>query len=52
METTHRVHAADARDLTLPDESVDLTVTSPPYPMVELWDDLFSDLSADAADAL
>ena len=52
METTHRVHAADARDLTLPDESVALAVTSPPYPMVELWDDLFADLSADAADAL
>ena len=52
METTHRVHAADARTLTLPDESVDLAVTSPPYPMVELWDDLFADLSADAADAL
>ena len=52
METTHRVHAADARDLTLPDESVALAVTSPPYPMVELWDDLFAALSADAADAL
>jgi len=52
METTHRLHAADARDLTLPDESVDLAVTSPPYPMVELWDALFADLSAEAADAL
>ena len=52
METTHEIHAADARDLDLDDESVDLAVTSPPYPMVELWDTLFADLSADAADAL
>ncbi len=52
METTHCLHAADARDLALPDESVALAVTSPPYPMVELWDDLFADLSTDAADAL
>ena len=52
MKTTHEVHAADARDLDLPDGSVDLVVTSPPYPMVELWDDLFADLSTDAADAL
>jgi len=27
------------RDLS--DESVDLMVTSPPYPMIEMWDDLF-----------
>ncbi|MEF8899652.1 MAG: site-specific DNA-methyltransferase [Halovenus sp.] len=45
METTHRVRAADARDLAgLAADSVDLVVTSPPYPMVEMWDDLFVDL--------
>ena len=26
----------------IPDESVDLIVTSPPYPMVEMWDDIFA----------
>jgi len=51
-ETSHRVHAGDARDLTLPDESVELVVTSPPYPMVEMWDDLFADLEPAAGDAL
>ena len=50
--TRHRVVVGDARDLPLPDESVSLVVTSPPYPMVEMWDDCFSDLSTDAADAL
>jgi len=45
METTHEIHAADARDMAaVADESVDLVVTSPPYPMVEMWDDLFGDL--------
>jgi len=29
----------------LDDESVDLIVTSPPYPMIEMWDDLFSTLN-------
>jgi len=26
-------------------ESVDLVVTSPPYPMIEMWDDIFSSLN-------
>ena len=53
METTHRVVVGDARDAaTVADESVELVVTSPPYPMVEMWDDLFADLSPAAGDAL
>ena len=28
----------------LPNESVQLVVTSPPYPMIDMWDDLFSQL--------
>ncbi|UIP01177.1 site-specific DNA-methyltransferase [Halobaculum sp. CBA1158] len=44
FETTHAVSVGDARALPLPDDSVELVVTSPPYPMVEQWDDLFRDL--------
>jgi DNA modification methylase len=29
----------------LDDESVELTVTSPPYPMIEIWDDMFSEMN-------
>ncbi|MFB6188714.1 MAG: site-specific DNA-methyltransferase, partial [Halapricum sp.] len=39
METTHRIVTGDARSLDLPSDSVDLVVTSPPYPMIEMWDD-------------
>ncbi|WP_435195804.1 DNA-methyltransferase [Natronomonas sp. EA1] len=42
MQTTHAVHARDARELSLPADSVDLVVTSPPYPMVEMWDESFA----------
>jgi len=53
METTHCVHTHDARDLSaLEDSSVDLVVTSPPYPMVEMWDDLFTDLDPGVGDYL
>ncbi len=52
METTHRVTVGDARELSLADESVELVVTSPPYPMIDLWDDLFRGLDPAIADAL
>ena len=42
LKTDHRVQFRDARDLdVLETESIDLVVTSPPYPMIEMWDDLF-----------
>ena len=52
MQTTHRVVVDDARALSLPDDSVELVVTSPPYPMIELWDDVFRDLDPEVASAL
>jgi len=52
METTHRVHVGDARDLPLADDSADLVVTSPPYPMIEMWDETFAALDPAVGDAL
>jgi DNA modification methylase len=53
METTHTVHAADAREMSgVADGAVDLVVTSPPYPMIEMWDDLFAGLDPAVADHL
>src|SRR6056297_2100615 len=52
METTHRVHVGDARELPLADDSVDLVVTSPPYPMIEMWDDVFAGLDPEIGAAL
>jgi DNA modification methylase len=44
-DTTHRVHTGDARASTpLPDASVALVVTSPPYPMIAMWDEVFAAL--------
>jgi DNA modification methylase len=34
------------------DGSAHLTVTSPPYPMVAIWDDLFAEVSASSYDAM
>ena len=43
MKTTHNIIFQDAQDMKeVASESVDLVVTSPPYPMIEMWDDSFS----------
>ncbi|MBX0321870.1 site-specific DNA-methyltransferase [Halomicroarcula sp. F13] len=52
METSHRVVTGDARELPLADDSVELVVTSPPYPMIEMWDDIFAALDPDVGTAL
>jgi len=42
MVTTHQLHPGSAaRMAAIADESVGLVVTSPPYPMIEMWDESF-----------
>ncbi|MED5369558.1 MAG: site-specific DNA-methyltransferase [Myxococcota bacterium] len=42
MQTTHRLLLGDARELAGVDPgSVQLVLTSPPYPMVQMWDPAF-----------
>jgi site-specific DNA-methyltransferase (adenine-specific) len=52
VQTTHEVRVGDARELDLAPESVELVVTSPPYPMVEMWDDSFAAQDDTVAEAL
>jgi site-specific DNA-methyltransferase (cytosine-N4-specific) len=52
METRHAAVVGDARALPLPDDSVHLVVTSPPYPMVEMWDEAFGATAPGARAAL
>ena len=53
METSHRIVVGDSRSLEeVADRSVELVVTSPPYPMIELWDGLFAGLDPSVEDAL
>lgn len=43
MKTTHQILFQNAGSLnTVSSDSIDLVVTSPPYPMIEMWDDVFS----------
>ncbi|MDA8138303.1 MAG: site-specific DNA-methyltransferase [Desulfobacteraceae bacterium] len=42
MQTNHRIVIGNANQLTaVADQSIDLVVTSPPYPMIQMWDDIF-----------
>jgi len=41
--TSHRVYFQSSSNMsTLKDNSVDLVVTSPPYPMIEMWDGIMA----------
>ena len=51
--SVHSIRIGDSGDLSfLPDDSVALVVTSPPYPMIEMWDELFRRRTPGVADAL
>ena len=53
MKTIHKILFQDARDLKdIASESVDLVVTSPPYPMIGMWDDIFGGQNLDIEEAL
>ena len=52
-KTQHKIINADASNMdVIPDESVNLIVTSPPYPMIEMWDEIFSEQSKGVERAL
>lgn len=51
--TTHKVFSRNSNNLSnIADKSVDLIVTSPPYPMITMWDKMFSEQDASIADCL
>ena len=54
MEVTrHLILRGDSREMRRVErESVDLVVTSPPYPMIQMWDTLFSGMNSKVARAL
>jgi DNA modification methylase len=42
MKSTHKIYFENSKDMGgVPSSSVHLVVTSPPYPMIEMWDDMF-----------
>ncbi len=53
MITRHQIYFQDSRNMAaLASDSVDLVVTSPPYPMIEMWDAMFVDQNAEIGNAL
>lgn len=53
MTTEHKIYFSNANSMVeLKDESVELVVTSPPYPMIGMWDDIFAEQDKSIAEAL
>lgn len=51
LKTEHKIIIGNSEQMSeLEDGSVHLMVTSPPYPMIEIWDDLFARLDARIAE--
>ncbi|MCG8473516.1 MAG: site-specific DNA-methyltransferase [Desulfobacterales bacterium] len=52
-ETQHHLHFSCATTMDeIPDSTIDLVVTSPPYPMIAMWDECFSGSDPAIAQAL
>jgi mthZ len=50
---THRFYFQPAQSMVnLDDQSIDLVVTSPPYPMIEMWDSILGQQNAEITTAL
>jgi modification methylase len=53
MKTEHKIILGDARSMKeLDNESVDLMITSPPYPMIQMWDEMFGEQNSEITKAL
>jgi len=53
MKTIHKLLFRNARNMNeIENNSVDLMVTSPPYPMIEMWDEIFSRQNSEIRRAL
>lgn len=51
--TNHKIHFAASQNMScLSDCSIDLIVTSPPYPMIEMWDEIMAKQNPDITEAL
>ncbi len=53
MKTTHKIFYQNSKRMdSIPSKSIDLIVTSPPYPMIEMWDEMFCKQNPSIKDAL
>ena len=53
MKTTHKIIIGDSRGMNeIETESIRLMITSPPYPMIGMWDEMFSEQSPKIKEAL
>jgi DNA modification methylase len=53
MITRHQIYFQDSKNMkALPSATVDLVVTSPPYPMIKMWDSMFTGQNAEIGKAL
>lgn len=51
--TSHQLVIGNSENMdAIGDETVDLVITSPPYPMIEMWDEIFGELNCAVSEAI
>lgn len=46
LKTDHKIYNKNSQNMAeLSDDSINLIITSPPYPMIQMWDELFSKMN-------
>lgn len=53
MKTNHTIYIhASQHMMQIEDNSIDLVVTSPPYPMIEMWDEILGEQNPNILESL
>ena len=53
MTTNHNIFIGPSQHMTsIKDNTIDLVVTSPPYPMIEMWDDIMAKQNPEIANCM
>ena len=53
MSSTHKIiYDNSSQLLGIEDASVNLVVTSPPYPMIAMWDEMFGELNQEISNMM
>jgi modification methylase len=51
MQTQHKIILGNSQRMPeIENDSVELMVTSPPYPMIAMWDELFANIDPNIAE--
>jgi DNA modification methylase len=53
LKTIHKIYNKNSQNMDeIEDNSINLVITSPPYPMIQMWDEIFSEMNQEIKKSL